>query len=80
MEQNLKTYEDYSIMEQFSGLGQSKVKISEDGRLAFIMSPRGQLTAFNLNDGRVVGTLNKSEMITDFCCYPNSSMIAAIDR
>jgi hypothetical protein len=80
MEQSFKTFEDDSIMEQFLGLGHSKVEISEDGELAFILSPLGQLTAFNLNDGRVVGKLNKSEMIKDFCCYPNSSKIAAIDR
>ena len=57
------------------------MEVSDDGQLAFVLSPRGQLTAFNLNDGRIVGTLNnKSEMIKDFCGYPNSSMIAAIDR
>ncbi len=82
MESNhVRKYEDDHIMEQFLGLGHSKVEVSEDGRIAFVLSPRGQITAYNLNDGRIVGTLNnKSEMIKDFCCYPNSSMIAAIDR
>jgi hypothetical protein len=81
MEHSLKTYEDDTIMQQFLGLGHSKVEVSDDGRVAFVLSPRGQLTAFNLNEGRIVGTLNKSEIvIKDFCCYPNSSMIAAIDR
>ena len=59
MEQSLKTYEDDSIMEQFLGLGHSKVKVSEDGQLAFILSPRGLLTSFDLNHGRVVEVLNK---------------------
>ncbi len=80
MEQSLITFEDDTIMAQFLSLGHSKVEVSEDGQLAFILSPRGQLTSFDLNDGKVIGTLNKQEMIKDFCCYPNSSKIAAIDR
>ena len=59
MEQSLKIFEDHNIMEQFLSLGHSKVEVSEDGQLAFILSPRGQLTSFDLNDGKVVAKLNK---------------------
>jgi hypothetical protein len=61
MEKTVKKFEEDSYMCQMSSLGNSKAAISPGGQLAVVMTPNGQIVAFDINKEEFVGCLGQND-------------------
>ena len=64
MEKTLKSFEESAYMQAMSSLGNSHALFSSGGQLVVLMTPTGQIIAFDVNSEKFVGCLGQSEYMT----------------